>query len=348
MTAIDIFSGVGGMSIGAIMAGIDVKLAIDSDEMVAKTYAFNHPNTKVIQSDIKSILDSDFVHSTPIDVLFGGPPCQGFSRSNLKTRNLENTNNWLFKEFIRLATLWRPRWIVIENVRGLLETSKGHFLKEILKSLKNIDYKVEYKILNAVDFGVPQNRERLFIIGHPNHIKFHFPPTIHKTITVRDALLDLPQLPNGNKIDIMEYRELPSSEYAEFLRNGMVKSSNHGVSRNEKKVIERYGHIPQGGNWKNIPLELMENYKDISRCHTGIYHRINPDKPSVVIGNYRKNMIVHPVQHRGLSVREAARLQSFPDSFVFKGTLVSQQQQVGNAVPPLLSKAIFESILNVA
>ncbi len=348
MTAVDIFSGVGGMSIGAIMAGVDVKLAIDSDEMVAKTYAFNHPATTVIQADIKSITELKTINPSSIDILFGGPPCQGFSRSNLRTRNTENANNWLFKEFLRLATFWRPKWIVIENVKGLLETSKGLFLREIVDSLKAISYKVEFKVLNAVNFGVPQNRERLFIVAYPKNIKFQFPSVNHKTISVRDALFDLPELSNGNKIDIMEYGELPISEYAEVLRNGMIQSCNHGVSWNNKKVIDRYIHIPQGGNWKNIPLELMANYTDVSRCHTGIYHRINPDKPSVVIGNYRKNMLVHPVQHRGLSVREAARLQSFPDSFVFKGPLVNQQQQVGNAVPPLLAKVIFESILNVA
>jgi DNA (cytosine-5)-methyltransferase 1 len=129
------------------------------------------------------------------------------------------------------------------------------------------------------------------------------------------------------------------------MRNNQSGCLNHLVTRNSELVIERYKYIPQGGNWEHIPEHLMKNYKDKSRCHTGIYRRLDNNKPSVVIGNYRKNMLIHPTQNRGLSVREAARLQSFPDSFVFKGSIGFQQQQVGNAVPPLLAKALFSSIL---
>jgi DNA (cytosine-5)-methyltransferase 1 len=307
----------------------------------------NHPKTTVLTKDIRDIQSLEIETFNKDKILFGGPPCQGFSRSNLKTRNVNNNNNWLYTEFIRMASIWKPNWIVIENVKGLQETAKGIFLKEIIKSLQSLNYKVTFKVLNASHYGVPQNRERLFVVAHPKNKVFKFPiPKENKIVTVKESLYDLPKLNNGNKIDIMEYECSPISEYGNLLRNGMAFSTNHGVSRNEQKVLERYTYIPQGGNWKNIPIELMKNYKDVSRCHTGIYHRIDETKPSVVIGNYRKNMLIHPVQNRGLSVREAARLQSFPDSFIFRGPLVSQQQQVGNAVPPLLAKAVFESVLN--
>ena len=143
----------------------------------------------------------------------------------------------------------------------------------------------------------------------------------------------------------MGYKTKRCSTYARELRNNLEFSLNHGVSLNTDIVLDRYDHIPQGGNWQNIPKKLMKSYTDSSRCHSGIYHRLDENKESVVIGNYRKNMLIHPNESRGLSVREAARLQSFPDNFVFKGTLGNQQQQVGNAVPPNMAKAIFTKLL---
>jgi DNA (cytosine-5)-methyltransferase 1 len=136
-----------------------------------------------------------------------------------------------------------------------------------------------------------------------------------------------------------------ASEYAQLMRHGSRTSKQNYVSKNADYVIERYKHIGQGKNWKAIPEELMQNYANKANCHSGIYKRLNPNEPSVVISNYRKNMLIHPYQDRGLSVREAARLQSFPDKFIFKGTLMHIQQQIGNAVPPLLAKAVFERIL---
>lgn len=352
MIGTEIFAGVGGMSLGATMAGIAMKLAVEIDPAATVTFKHNHKDTKVINKDVRDVSKTDLMipasKKKEPSVFFGGPPCQGFSRSNKRTRTFENPNNWLFEEFIRLAKLSKADWVVIENVPGLADVEGGYFLEEILDLLDDIGYEANFSILNAMDFGVPQNRERLFIVGSRDGIAFDFPsPSIplSKITTVSQALSDLPSLTNGNSTDKLIYKTDARSPFARMLRGNRKQCTNNLVSKNTDLVIERYRHIPQGGNWSDIPRRLMHTYADCSRCHTGIYHRLDNSKPAVVIGNYRKNMLIHPKEDRGLSVREAARLQSFPDSFQFKGALGSQQQHVGNAVPPLLAKAVFKQIL---
>lgn len=346
MIGIDLFSGAGGMSLGAKMAGIDVQVVVEADKYAAETYLHNHePKFGVFADDIRKFNKIEINNKSPC-IVFGGPPCQGFSTSNQKTRTKENLNNWLFKEFIRVAKEYKPEWIVFENVKGILETAKGAFVNEILNSFNSLGYSTSFKVLNASDFGVPQNRSRFFIVASSKNIKFKFPtPHTNKCITLSQALDGLPLLENGANKCELPYPSAATSCYANKMRQDLSSCKNHLVTKNNLTIIERYKHIPQGGNWENIPEELMENYKDRSRCHTGIYKRLHPDLPSVVIGNYRKNMLIHPFQNRGLSVREAARIQSFPDWFEFKGSIGFQQQQVGNAVPPLLAKALFDEIL---
>lgn len=349
MQAVDIFSGAGGMSVGASLAGVDVRYAVEYDVHAATTYINNHPQTIMLNEDIKKIGVRDMPNllaDQPI-VLFGGPPCQGFSTSNQKTRNLANEKNWLFLEYLRIASELAPEWIVFENVKGLKETEGGIFLKDIKKSFEGLGYAVSTFILNAADYGVPQRRERLFVIGSKSGLEVSPPPkTTLSQITVDQALHDLPLLENGATQNSLPYRNTPNSAFAKAMRVDDLYCTGHLTTRNSPLIIERYAHVPQGGNWANIPETLMLNYTDRSRCHTGIYHRLSHDKPSIVVGNFRKNMLIHPWQDRGLSVREAARLQSFPDSYNFSGSIGFQQQQVGNAVPPLLAKAVFESILN--
>lgn len=349
MIGVEIFSGAGGMSVGAGMAGIDVKMAVEIDKFAAETFIQNHPSSMMFNSDIRELGEVNIkAKKNEQKILFGGPPCQGFSKSNHRTRNVDNPNNWLFREFVRVSDLWRPDWIVLENVRGLLETEGGMFVDEILKSFKKSGYTVNYKILNAMDFGVPQNRERLFIVGSLHGIDFQFPDkNIKKIVSVKEALADLPLLNNGDNFEELPYKTNRIGNYAKSLRGASKKSLNNSVSKNSELVLKRYEHIPQGGNWQDIPKRMMKSYEDASRCHTGIYHRLDESKPAVVIGNYRKNMLVHPTQNRGLSVREAARLQSFPDDFKFCGLLGNQQQQVGNAVPPLLAKEVFKNIVSI-
>ena len=252
----------------------------------------------------------------------------------------------MFKEFVRVARTLKPDWIIFENVKGILETEKGKFLEEISNSFSDLGYTISYDVLKASDFGIPQNRSRFFLIGSLHGVNVKLPKQKYrKKVTVSEAIQDLPTLKNGAAIDWLEYGAKANSSYAKKMRGTLKGTGNHLVTKNAAHIVSRFLHVPQGGNWENIPEHLMANYADRSRCHTGIYHRISLDKPSVVIGNYRKNMLIHPTEHRGLSVREASRLQSFPDWFVFKGSIGFQQQQVGNAVPPLLAKAVFQSIM---
>lgn len=341
---IDIFSGAGGLSLGAEKSGIEVAVAIEKDSIAARTFQRNHAHTKVLCQDIIDINPSELSISNPF-IVFGGPPCQGFSTSNRKTRNLDNTNNSLFKEFVRFVYILKPKWFVFENVEGIVNFNKGKTLKEIIYTFESIGYKIKWEILYASDFGVPQHRNRFFLIGNNQNIDFEFPPKLGYTVTVNDAIADLPDLENGDSKEVLPYKETPLSNYAVEMRRNSSYSFQNFVSCNKDYVIDRYKHIKPGQNWQAIPEELMNNYADKNKCHSGIYKRLDPEKPSVVISNYRKNMLIHPSQDRGLSVREAARLQSFPDDFIFEGSLMHIQQQIGNAVPPLLAKAVFDKIL---
>jgi len=200
------------------------------------------------------------------------------------------------------------------------------------------------EVLNASDYGVPQNRNRFFMVGNNQGIHFTFPIPNKNKVTVKDAIGDLPFLENGQKDERLPYRSRPSL-YAKLLRKESPYAYQCYVSRNKDYVIERYKHIKAGQNWEAIPKHLMKNYKNTKNCHSGIYRRLDPSKTSIVISNYRKNMLIHPFQDRGLSVREAARIQSFPDNYIFEGSLMQIQQQIGNAVPPIMAEKIFQQIM---
>lgn len=226
--------------------------------------------------------------------------------------------------------------------------NKGETQKMIELCFEELGYTVSSKVLWASDYGVPQNRNRFFLIGNKNGIKYEFPEPFNYQVTVKDAIEDLPLLQNGDNYETRPYR-LPVSKvskYAQQMRRNSTESTQNYVSRNNDLVIKRYSYIKQGENWRAIPDSLMENYADKNRTHSGIYKRLREDSPSVVISNYRKSMLIHPTQDRGLSVREAARIQSFPDDFYFEGPISHIQQQIGNAVPPLLAKAVIEKILS--
>lgn len=347
---IDIFSGAGGLSLGAEMAGIKISTAIEINASAANTFLRNHKGATVIQDDIQGI-NPLLLHSKnkPVFVIMGGPPCQGFSLSNTRTRNMENKKNFLFLEFVRFVQEIRPAWFVLENVWGITNINEGKtekMIEECFRAIPGYDH-ITSSVLWASDYGVPQNRNRFFMVGNRLGIDFQFPKKHKEKITVDEAISDLPSLQNGQMLEESDYTktEEEASPYARLMRKGSDKARQNFVSRNNDLVIERYKYIGQGQNWRAIPDFLMQNYADKGRCHSGIYKRLRADQPSVVISNYRKSMLIHPYEDRGISVREAARLQSFPDTFIFEGPLMHIQQQIGNAVPPLLGKAVFQQII---
>jgi len=350
---IDLFAGAGGLSYGLKQAGFDMKLGIEVDPNAALTLQENNKGMNVVVSDIRSldplaVIKSAGLKKGDIDLVAGGPPCQGFSHSNKRSRSLTNPLNNLYKQFFRFVKKLEPEVFLLENVAGLKTLQKGVVLKDILKIGEDLlRYHVQWDTFDAVDAGVPQRRKRLFFIGTKHEQNGILKVRKSKIVTVREALDDLPMCENGNRVDELAYsRNSKLSNYQKKMRkNGENIVSNNIVTRNCDLVLERYKYIPPGGNWKNIPPHLMTNYKNPSNCHGWIYYRLKWDEPSVVIGNFRKNMLIHPDQDRGLAVREAARLQSFPDDRIFYGTIESQRLQVANAVPPLMAKQRGENII---
>lgn len=342
MIAIDLFAGAGGMSLGAKRAGIHIKQAVECDPNACATFRHNFPDADLFEGDICNFTPCELPAEGSL--VFGGPPCQGFSTSNQRTRTRDNPKNWMFREFFRVVEMTQPEWVIFENVKGLIETEKGFFLSLIIEKLQQTGYTTSYAPLDACDFGVPQHRTRVFVVGNRKGRHFKFPQGIQQHITVSSAIDDLPVLENGATTSWRNYPKAPTSAYAADMRSNLSGCENNITTKSAEHIIRRFSHVPQGGNWENIPDALMQNYRDRQRCHTGIYHRLHSNRPSVVLGNFRKNMLIHPTQNRGLSVREAARLQSFPDCFEFQGSIGFQQQQVGNAVPPLLAQAIFSSL----
>ncbi len=371
--AVALFAGAGGLSLGFKMAGFDILVATDYDKAVEITYSQNNPDTKFVRADIRKISAKDLlsqvdVKPEDIDLVIGGPPCQGFSLANQQSRFLDNPNNRLFRDFIRMVEEIRPRWFLMENVVGLLRMKKGQIRDEIVEAFEHLGYITTTQVLRAVDYGVPQIRERIFFVGNCEGKEFFYPEPTHfelspyqaavspkkAYVTVKQAIWDLPNLCNEFGLDEMDYDPTKTPKpgtYAYAMRNGSKKLYNHRATRNSPEVRQRYKYIKQGENWSSIPEELMRQWRSIPPeeiakvSHSSLYKRLAEDEPSITVANFRKSMFIHPWEDRGLTVREAARLQSFPDTYRFFGSLGSQQQQVANAVPPLLAKAVAEKIL---
>ena len=353
MVAVELCGGAGGLARGFSAAGIEIAIAVEKDQYAAASYRRNFPTVDVMQEDIvavsgKTILQKLGICRGELGVLVAGLPCQGFSESNRRTRTMKNPRNQLYRQVLRLVTEIRPRWFVIENVAGIATLKSGVFLAHMVKEFESAGYRVDTSILNAGDFGIPQRRRRAFLVGTYTERGFRFPePTTGRQPTVRDAIADLAKVENGGSVDELGYSRGWGSigGYAQALRPQELRIvTGNEVSRNCTRVLERYSYIKMGENWKSIPASLMTNYRDRSLCHTGIYYRLCWDEQAKVIGNFRKNMLIHPSEDRGLSIREAARLQSFCDCHEFVGPLNDRQQQVGDAVPPRLAEVVGEAV----
>lgn len=344
LSVIDLFSGVGGLSLGFRMAGYDVLIANEIDASIADAYTKNHPETQMINADITSLdIGSVFgKHVNSVDVVIGGPPCQGFSQKGQR-KSINDPRNFLFRYFFEVVKFVRPSFFVIENVPNILTAENGYFKQEIAEIFNNIRYDINCSVLNAADYGVPQNRHRAFIVGNRIGVNFVFPvPQEHK-VTIWEAISDLNYLNSGEGTFEDHYRSEPESKYQQLMRNNSLRLYNHQATNHSALALKKLELIPPEGDKNALPKEMLTK-----SIYSGTWCRMRTDAQSVTITTRfdtpSSGQFTHPFLNRTITVREAARIQSFPDNFIFYGNKGSQMKQVGNAVPPLLANAIAKQI----
>ena len=340
MNAIDLFCGAGGLSYGFEKAGVNILLGIDNDAMALKVFEKNHKDAKSICGDITQLHYNDIkelIGDTTIDLIIGGPPCQGMSLSG--PRKFDDPRNKLYLSYIRFVQEIKPKAFVIENVPGLVSLFKGQIKNSIIERLTNLGYKVGYRILCAADYGVPQSRKRVVFVGLKKEF-FDFDRIKEEDmVTCEMALSDLPPLIDSLGEDPAEYETLPQNEYQKLMRKNSVQVHNHIAAAHSEKVRNIIALVPDGGNYKDLPDE----YRNTRNFHVA-WTRFRSDKPAPTIDTGHRHHF-HYKYNRVPTVRECARLQSFPDDFIFEGNKTQQFRQVGNAVPPIMAKAIAEALL---
>lgn len=363
-TVVDLFCGAGGLSEGFRQAGFDVVAGNDYDDRAGETFAATHGDAVFLPGPIGRLTPDDFLSAVPrlasqgLDCLVGGPPCQGFSVYNHK-RGMQDARSHLFRDYLRIVEGLRPGWVVLENVTGITSAGGGTAVQQIEDGLHELGYtNLQHRILKAEDYGVPQERRRMIFLGNRLGLPVVWPDATHGEgkkpfTTVRDAIGDLPALENGGAYEGGGYAHRPRGEYQRAMRSGSQGVLNHSAPKLGQINLDRMAHIPPGGSWRDIPFELLPaGMKRAKRSdHTKRYGRMKWDglastvltKCDVHWGAY-----IHPEQDRSITVREAARFQSFPDWFAFKGSRTEQYVQVGNAVPPLLGRAVAEAILDAS
>lgn len=344
-TVIDLFCGAGGLSAGFMQAGFSILAGNDISIAAGQTFLCNHPDSKFFGGPIQELQGEKLLKATglkrgELTCLIGGPPCQGFSIYNHQ-RGMHDTRSHLFREYLRLVESLFPEWIIMENVTGILSIEGGKVVEAIESGLDRLGYRVKWQVLKSEVYGVAQERRRVVFIGTRTEADIVFPlPTLgsgHKPYTtIRDAIGDLPPLENGGKSKI-------GSASQEFFIH------NHTAPKLSPINLKRMKHILPGGSWRDIPISLLpEGMKRAKRSdHTKRYGRMKWDGLSCTIltkCDIHWGAYIHPEQDRAISVREAARIQSFPDSFIFCGSMTEQFIQVGNSVPPLMAKSIAECV----
>lgn len=339
---VDLFCGAGGLSLGFEMAGFNSVLAIDFDQKAIETYNMNRAKKSGRHIDLKVVdeiyLRKHIEFSEVIGVI-GGPPCQGFSIAG--RRIVDDERNELYRHYFEIIEMIKPQFFLMENVSGLLTLSKGAIKEDILRRGDELGYNISFKVLDSVDYGVPQYRKRVFFVGIRKDIasrKFEFPVKNNDLITTKDALSDLPNV--VDKGEITDYRTKPKSEYQTWVRQNSKRVYNHNNTNHTEETRFLISKVPQGGGLKDLPKELIGDRK-----YSSLLRRMDSNRPSNTIDTGHRTYF-HYSENRIPSVRESARLQSFPDYFIFHGSKVEQYRQVGNAVPPLLAKSIANSILN--
>lgn len=352
LKVIDLFCGCGGLSEGFRLAGYEIVGGVDFNAPAIKTYNRNFENAKgiccnLLDMDQAKIVEA-FGNLQDIDVIIGGPPCQGFSAANRYKIEGEDPRNKLFFEFVKFVDLAKPKAIVIENVRGIVTSNNGYAKDRIYEIFESRGYSVNHRILSASDYGVPQRRQRNFFVMIKDGEKFNFDKLVKvsEVVTVEDAIGELYLHEDSSTDEPFYLIDEPTSTYRKYLRAKDGGVPNHEVRYPAGKVQHRISFVPQGGNWQDVPEELWPT--DRKNRHSSAYKRLDVTQPSCTIdtGNNHSNYF-HPLYNRIPTVREAARLQSFPDEFVFIGNRSEQYRQVGNAVPPLLAKVIADQLKEV-
>jgi len=355
---LDLFCGAGGLSWGFEKVGFKIEWALDYWKPAIDTFKANHPDTNVYQTDITRISDSELKNLFKgVSLIVGGPPCQGFSTAG--KRALDDPRNRLAKEFLRAIKLLLPETFVMENVKGFTSFNRGKLMLELIKEYEKIGYNLVYGILDAVNYGVPQKRKRFFLIGirgkmpilpKPSHCEKSSDTTLFleelkPALTFEEATSDLPLIKAGEKAK--EYASPPQNEYQASIRSGCLKLTMHEVPRHTIRTIKLIKYIPQGKSAFDIINDIPEELRPTSG-YPNSYKRIKPDEPAPTITrNFTTPSsanCIHPFANRALTLREGARIQSFPDSYRFIGSFTDKRLLIGNAVPPLLSLAIAKSV----
>ena len=364
LTAIDLFCGCGGISTGLRAAGFEILAGVDIDPTYLCTFSHNFPNSKSFQLDLVNTQPQEFmqlmkVEKGELELLAGGPPCQGFSKNvPRKNRFLEDPRNKLIKAFLDYCQELQPRFVLMENVAEMKNGFEKAYTDEILSRLDEEGYTVTYAVLNAADFGVPQRRRRAFFIANRDGIKFKLPEVTHSKknedelfgipnhVTVWDAVGDLPSKSHkDNEDQPCEYTCSPFSDFQKLMRNGNKTVANHVARFLQPKQHERLSSIEPGQGMKDLPPHLRTK-----GGYSGAYGRLTKEMIAPTITRWvfhpGSGRWGHPVDTRLLTIREIARLQSFPDDYEFVGTYVQKAGQLGNAVPPLLAQKIVEDMLS--
>ena len=329
---IDLFCGCGGLSKGFEMAGFNTVLAIDFWKDAVETFNNNHKNKVAICDDVSKISNDfldDFTKKNKITGIVGGPPCQGYS--TVGKRDINDDRNYLYLQYCRIVEKVKPEFFVLENVKGLLTLNNGKFKEDIVERFTKLGYIVDYKILNSADYGVPQNRNRVFFVGIKNK-KFKFPKEKLKKVTTYEAISDLTSYED-------KYTTSAQTSYQKNMRGNNKQLKNNEFTVHTEKTIDVISKIPDGGKITDLPKEFWE-----IRKYNKAFQRMNSKLQSNTIDTGPRNYF-HYSENRIPTVRESARIQSFPDNFIFYGSRTSQYKQVGNAVPPLLANAIAIEIM---
>ena len=347
MNAIDLFAGCGGLSKGFMDAGFNIIVGGDNDQVALNTFALNHNGAKALNADLSKQETFDKIKKIAdgksIDVIIAGPPCQGFSLTG--PRNFDDPRNRLYLAVLKMVKQYQPKGFIIENVPGMATMYDGQVKEEVLRRFREMGYNIDYRILCAADYGVPQMRKRLVYMGVRSDIGSpRFPEKVLKPdqyVTCREAIDDLPSRVDelGEEIDV--YCAEPRTEYQRKMRGRCTVLHNHVATNHKKFVKDTIALVPEGGNWRDLPKGVGE-----SRTFHEAWTRYDGNKPSRTIDTGHRNHF-HYKYNRVPTIRENARLQSFPDDFVFTGTRTQQNRQVGNAVPPLLGYYLGKALANI-